>query len=130
MWTVQVSKLLSRPLVWLELLLLHIASSTSIQVYQAGSFSFNSYVSFVHYNETGTTNIGLPATVFQTAYEDSLLFSRDACARTLIDCTSSSMDISIKTTANVGNFNYINYNTGTRYAGMGRTVIFQLENAS
>ena len=102
---------------------------TSIQVYQAGSFSFNSYVSFVHYNETGTANIGLPATVFQTAYEDSLLFSRDACARTLIDCTSSSMDISIKTTANVGNFNYINYNTGTRYAGMGRTVIFQLENA-
>ena len=102
---------------------------TSIQVYQAGSFSYNSYVSFIHYDENASTNIGLPATVFQTAYEDYVLFSRDACARVLIDCTSSSKEVSIVPTASVGNFNRINYNTSTRYAGMGRTVIFQLESA-
>lgn len=102
---------------------------TSIQVYQTGSFSANSYVSFIHYDETGSANIGLPATVFQAAYEDSVLFSRDACARALIDCTSASKDISIKPTASFGNFTRVNYSSGTRYAGMGRTVIFQLKDA-
>ena len=101
-----------------------------INVYMSSGFTAASYCSFRHYDETGSANIGTPATVFQAAQEDSVLFSQDSCARALIDCTSAAMDISLKITANSGGFTRINY-TGTAqdYSGFGRTIIWQLEDA-
>ena len=100
-----------------------------IQVYQTGSFSGLSYVSYQHYDETNSSNIGLPATVYEGDYEDDTTFSRDACARALIDATSAAVAISLKISAEVGNFDYINYSSGQNTSGLGRTVIWQLEDS-
>lgn len=103
-----------------------------INAYISATYSMSSYVSYQHYNETGSANIGLPATLFAGYYEDSVTLSRDACARALIDCTSAAMTISLKVTGNTGNFDKINYSAPASdqdYAGFGRTVIWQLEDA-
>jgi len=103
---------------------------SSIQVYATGSWTGTMDTSFQHYDETNTANIGTPATIFGLyGYSaDNELFSRDSCAKVLIDCTSASRDISIKITANDGQFDRINYNASQfERAGLGRTVIWQLE---
>ena len=101
---------------------------SSIQAYKDGTFVDTMHTTFQHYNETGSANIGTPSTITQINEEDDLLFSRDDAARALIDCSSAAMDISLKITANT-TFSHINYNSGSSYiwAGLGRTVIWQLE---
>ncbi len=100
---------------------------SSIQAYKTGSFITNMYLTTQHYDETNTQNIGIPGTTFQWSQQDSSTFSRDACARTLIDCSSSSLDVSLKIIASTG-FDRINYNGGAYdvYNGRGRTVIWRL----
>ena len=91
------------------------------------AFVANCQVSTQHYDETNNQSIGTQATVFQVSQADQSLFSRDACARALLDCTSGSRDISLKITS-VTNFDAVNYNAaGYVYAGLGRTVIWQLQ---
>ena len=101
-----------------------------VNAYMTSSHQISSYLSFQHYDETGTASIGTLATIFATYNEDNQLFSRDGCARALIDCTGASKDISLKISAVTGNFDRLNY-TGTAqdYSGFGRTVIWQLEDA-
>lgn len=99
---------------------------SSIQAYKTGTFIAGMYTSFQHYDETGASSIGTVATVAQISNEDDLLFSRDDCSRVLIDCSSASKDVSLKITANQ-TFDRINYNSSNYiYAGLGRTVIWQL----
>lgn len=98
---------------------------SAIQAYNA-SFTANMHLSTQHYDETNTASIGTEATIFQISYNDASTFSRDGCARALIDCTGGSIDISLKLTA-VNTFNRVNYNAGYYlYGGLGRTVIWQL----
>jgi hypothetical protein len=104
---------------------------TQVECYITGSTSSTMDLSYQHYDETNTANIGTLATNFGIyGYSQDLeLFSRDACAKALIDCTTASRDISVKIISNDG-YDRINYNsTQYIYAGMGRTVIFQLEDA-
>lgn len=101
---------------------------TGIQTYVIGSFTSSIDTSFQHYNETSSSYVGTKATNFGVyGYSADLeLFTRDASARALIDCTSSSVEISIKITANDG-YNRINYNSGHYVnAGIGRSIIWQL----
>lgn len=101
-----------------------------VNAYMTSSHEISSYLSFQHYDETGAANIGTLATIFATYNEDNQLFSRDGCARALIDCTGASKDISLKISAVTGNFDRLNYTgTGQDYSGFGRTVIWQLEDA-
>lgn len=98
-----------------------------VNAYMAGSHNLSSYVSYQHYNETDATDIGTLATIFATYNEDNQLFSRDGCARVLIDCTSAAKNISLKVSAEVGNFDRLNYSGGSQpFSGYGRTVIWQL----
>lgn len=104
---------------------------TNVQCYIAGSFTATMDMSFQHYDETNTSNIGTLATNFGIyGYsQDNELFSRDACAKALIDCTSAARNISIKIISNDG-YDRINHNAAqTQYAGLGRTVIWQLEDS-
>lgn len=104
---------------------------TSVQSYALSNPSNWLYTdfSFQHYDESNSSNIGTLATNFG-AYgysQDLEVFSRDACAKTLIDCTNAAKNISIKVISNDG-YDRINYNSGqSNYGGLGRTVIWQLE---
>ena len=106
---------------------------TSVQTYAVNNPSNWYYTdfSFQHYNETSSANVGTLATNFG-AYgysQDLELFSRDACAKLLLDCTSGAIDISIKVVSNDG-YDRMNYTGGNQpYSGYGRTVIWQLESA-
>lgn len=100
---------------------------SAVQAFKTGTFTATMHTSFRHYDETNSNNIGTEASVIQASIEDALLFSRDSCARALIDCTSSAVDISLKITANT-TYDRINYNSSYYVrAGLGRTVIWQLE---
>jgi hypothetical protein len=65
-----------------------------VNAYMTSGHELDSYLSYQHYDETGSANIGTLATIFATYNEDNELFSRDGCARALIDCTSASKDLS------------------------------------
>ena len=104
---------------------------TNVQSYKVGTSSSWSLmtISFQHYDETNSSNIGTEASNYGNYGNsaDNFLHNRDECAKALIDCTSSSRDISIKILSNAGNYDRINYNTGQGYSGLGRTVIWQLD---
>ena len=97
------------------------------QVYETGVYGYDEHTTFQHYNETSSSLVGTPCTYVTSGYgEDTIDFSRDSIARVLLDCSSSAIDISFKITANNGH-SHINYNYDQHgYAGMGRTVIWQL----
>ena len=103
---------------------------TNVQSYTVGTpSSWTQTISFQHYDETNSSNIGTEASNYG-AYgnsADSYLHNRDECAKALIDCTTSSRDISIKIISNAGGYDRINYNSGQTYSGLGRTVIWQLD---
>ena len=100
---------------------------SAIQAYETGTYNSNEYTTIQHYDESASSFVGTPGTVVTAGYgEDSKLWSRDSVARIILDCTSSSKDISIKITDNLGN-SHINYNLDQWiYAGIGRTTIWQL----
>lgn len=100
---------------------------SSIQAYETGSYNFNEYTTVQHYDESTSSLIGTPGTVISSGYgEESYLWSRDSVARVILDCTSSSKNISLKITDNLGH-THINYNLDqVTYAGSGRTTIWQL----
>ena len=97
------------------------------QVYEVNSYGYNEHTTLQHYNETSSSLIGTSCTYATSGYgEDNLDFSRDSIARVLLDCSSSAIDITFKITANSGH-SHINYNSDQHgWAGMGRTVIWQL----
>lgn len=102
---------------------------TNVQSYILGTISNNMTISFQHYDETNSTNIGTIASNYG-AYGNSasnFLHNRDECAKALINCTSSSMNVSIKIISNNG-YDRINYANDQQYSGLGRTVIWQLNN--
>lgn len=101
---------------------------TNVQCYDTGGLGSTQDFSFQHYDETNSSNTGTLATNFGVyGYSQDLeVFSRDACAKALIDCTSAARNVSIKIISNDGYTN-VNYNAGqSNYGGLGRTVIFQL----
>ena len=103
---------------------------STVQAYQLNiGFNLSGYLTYKHYDETNATDIGVNGTTWQAGSgPDYHTFARDSVARALIDCTSSSIDISIKV-KNSLNCDRINYNLAQYiYAGLGRTVIWQLEN--
>lgn len=102
---------------------------STVQAYQLNvGFNLNGYITYKHYDETNTADIGVTATTWQAGSgPDYQLFARDSVARALIDCTSSGIDFSIKISAFL-NCDRINYNADQYiYAGLGRTVIWQLQ---
>lgn len=102
---------------------------TAVNSYVIGSVATNMSFSFQHYDETASADLGTLATNFGLyGYsQDAYLYSHDACAKVLVDCTTSAMDISIKVSANYL-YDRINYSSSTsqKYSGLGRTVIWQL----
>jgi len=106
----------------------HYYVESTIQAYQVGSFNLSAYVTYKHYDETNTADIGVTATTWQAGSgPDYHTFARDSVARALIDCTSSGIDLSLKISASL-NCDRINYNSDQYiYAGLGRSVIWQLE---
>lgn len=100
---------------------------TAVQSYITGTVSTYMAFSFQHYNETGSANLGTLATNYGLygIAQDTYPYSRDACAKVLIDCTSAAMNVSIKVSANEV-YDRINYNSGQLLSGLGRTVIWQL----
>lgn len=102
---------------------------TAVQSYIVGTVTdqYNMAFSFQHYDETGSANLGTLATNYGLygISQDNYAYSRDACAKVLIDCTSAAMNVSIKVSANQ-DYDRINYNSGQEYSGLGRTVIWQL----
>lgn len=100
---------------------------SSIQAYETGSYDYNEYTSIQHYDENNSVLIGTPGTVVTSYGEDNQLWSRDSVARIILDCSSSSKNISIRITENLGH-THINYNLDqVIYAGLGRTIIWQLD---
>ncbi len=102
---------------------------TSVQSYNVNTDTGTMDFSFQHYDETNSTNIGTLATNFGGGgYSgDTQFFSRDATAKLVGDCTSAARNISIKAVL-TDQYDNINYNSGHYiYAGLGRTVIWQLE---
>ncbi|MGA0206432.1 MAG: hypothetical protein ACO3LT_01445 [Ilumatobacteraceae bacterium] len=100
---------------------------SAVQSYVVGTLINNIHFSFQHYDETSSADLGTLATNFGVygASQDTFLYSRDACAKALIDCTTSAMDVSIRVSSYYV-FDRINYNSGQEYSGLGRTVIWQL----
>lgn len=99
---------------------------SSIQAYETSTYDYNEYTSVRHYNETSSNFVGTTGSVITFHAEEDLLWSRDSVARTSLDCTSSSIDISLRITENVGHTR-INYSLDQeKYAGVGRTLIWQL----
>ena len=100
---------------------------SSIQAYETGTYNGNEYTTIQHYDESSSSLIGTTGTVVSAGYgEDIYLWSRDSVARVILDCTSSSKNISIKITENSGH-THVNYNLDqVSYAGSGRTTIWQL----
>lgn len=101
---------------------------SSVQAYQTSTFLLRGYLTYKHYDETNSTDIGVTSTTFQGGSgPDYETFARDSVARALIDCTTSGIDVSVKISASLNcqriNYNYDQY----QYAGLGRTVIWQLE---
>ena len=84
------------------------------------------YVTHQHYNETSSSYIGTPGTCFSPGFEETASFSRDESCKLFIDCISSSVNISLKVTANT-NQTHVNYNAVQYvYGGLGRTIIWRL----
>ena len=102
---------------------------TNVHSYMINVFQDHMTISFQHYDETNSTSIGTLASNYGIYGNsaDTFLHNRDECAKALIDCTSSSKNISIKITSNPQSYDRINYNSAQEYAGLGRTVIWQLE---
>ena len=101
---------------------------TTVQCNRVGGFSYVDHIAtFQMYDETNSSNIGTPFTVTQAEFEqDDELYSRDSCGRAFLDCTSSSINFSIKVQA-TENWTHINYNGNQNYnTGQGRTIIWQL----
>ena len=100
---------------------------STIQAYRTSGWNGSEWTSIQHYDESSSSYFGTIGTVVTAGYgEDSKLWSRDSVARIIIDCASSSKDISIKIQANSGH-SHINYNLGHwTYSGGGRTTIWQL----
>lgn len=85
------------------------------------------YTTHQHYNETSSSYIGIPGTCYSPGIEESTNFTRDESCKLFVDCTSSSIDISIKVTANTNN-THVNYNAAQYvYGGLGRTIIWRLD---
>tara|TARA_Y100000114_G_scaffold28826_1_gene24615 strand:+ start:10230 stop:10754 length:525 start_codon:yes stop_codon:yes gene_type:complete len=102
---------------------------TSVQAYNINIDTNTMDFTFQHYDETNSAYIGTPATDFGGAGSsgDVQLFSRDATAKFVVDCTSAARNISIKMTL-TDQYDHINYNSANYiYAGLGRTVIWQLD---
>tara|TARA_A100000164_G_scaffold211672_1_gene187613 strand:- start:3426 stop:3947 length:522 start_codon:yes stop_codon:yes gene_type:complete len=104
----------------------YIESAT--QAYTTGTYSYNHATSFQHYDETNSVYTGTIGSVVSSYTESQQTFSRDSVARLLIDCSSSSINISFKVQDNSGNgHTHVNYNAAQyTYAALGRTVIWQL----
>ena len=100
---------------------------SSIQAYETGTYNGNEYTTIQHYDESSSSLIGTTGTVVSAGYgEDNYLWSRDSVARVILDCTSSSKNISIKITEN-SSHTHVNYSLDQAvYAGSGRTTIWQL----
>lgn len=100
---------------------------TAVQSYVIGAVALNMAFSFQHYNETGGANIGTLATNYGLygISQDTYAYSRDACAKVLLDCTSTAMNVSIKISDNYL-YDRVNYNSGQELSGLGRTIIWQL----
>lgn len=101
---------------------------SSIQAYDTGSYNYNEYTSIQHYDETNSLLVGTVGTVVTAGQgEDQYTWSRDSVARIILDCSSNSLNISLKIIDNSGH-THINYNSDqVTYAGLGRTVIWQLD---
>tara|TARA_B000000557_G_scaffold228188_1_gene199581 strand:- start:2059 stop:2580 length:522 start_codon:yes stop_codon:yes gene_type:complete len=101
---------------------------STIQAYETGNYSgWNEYTTIQHYDESSSGLIGTPGSVVTAGYgEDNKLWSRDSVARVILDCTSSSKNISVKITEN-SEHTHVNYNLAqVIYSGGGRTTIWQL----
>ncbi len=104
----------------------YIESSSQAYIIDSSSYSYNHVTSFQHYNETSSSLAGTIGTVASSYSEDLQTFSRDSTARLLIDCSSSSAEVSFKIVSN-SNHTHVNYNSSQyTYAGLGRTIIWQL----
>lgn len=91
-----------------------------------GSSPFQFYTTHQHYNETSAAYVGVQGTSFAPSTEQVQTFARDEACKFFVDCTSASIDISIKITANYLN-DRVNYNSAQYvYAGLGRTIIWRL----
>lgn len=101
---------------------------SAAQAYANAGYSYNHVTSFQHYDETNSSYVGTIGTLASSYTESQQTFSRDSVARFLVDCSSSSINISFKIQDNPGTgHSHINYNSGqVAYAALGRTVIWQL----
>ena len=103
-----------------------IESSAQFYYESGGSHNTNLWTTQQHYDETNSQYVGVSGTCFTSQGEDIQTFSRDERAKLFVDCTNSSIDISLKITANQTH-NYVNYTSGHYlYTGLGRTIIWRL----
>lgn len=104
---------------------------SSVQAYYTGSAGVSDYYEHRIYDETNTQYVGTTARIMRATGEDTQLESRDEKARYYVDCSSASLDISIKTTALTAPFDRINYTDTAPYywtwhSGSGRVIIWRL----
>ena len=107
----------------------HYLIEAVIVPYYTGSASNTDFIEFQIYDETNLTHVGTKAMIHRSTGEDGGLTSRDEKCRYFADCSSSSIDISVKLTAATAAWNRLNYSTNsfTKYSGSGRIIIWRLE---
>ena len=94
------------------------------QVYY-GSGGDKSYMDVQVYDETNLQYIGQLGRAAYHDYGNDEANTRDRCAFALIDCSTSSVDISIRILTNSGLIS-MNYTDTTGRAGYGRSIIWRL----
>ena len=101
---------------------------SSVQAYYTGSAGNSDYYKHQIYDETGSAYVGTPGRNTRGRGEDTQLETRDEKARYFVDCSSSSLDISFKTTDKSAAFDRINYTDSywTLWTGSGRVIIWRL----
>ena len=107
---------------------------SSVQALYTTSAVASDYYKHQIYDETNGAYVGTEAKLMKAAGEDSALDTKDEKARYYVDCSSISLDISIKTTDKSAAFDRINYTVGvdgpgylwTWHTGSGRVIIWRL----
>ena len=101
---------------------------SSVQVHYTGSGTTSDYYEHQIYDETNSNYVGTIARIQRSLGEDTQLESRDEKARYYVDCSSASLNISIKSKSFTSNFDRINYtdSSWTNNTGSGRVIIWRL----
>lgn len=107
----------------------HYLIEAVIVPYYTGSAANTDYVEFQIYDETNTVHVGTKAIIHRSIGEDGGLTSRDEKCRYFVDCSSSSIEISVKLTAKTAAWDRLNYvyDSFTSYSGTGRIIIWRLQ---